>query len=69
MGSISEVFDAESPFTPRGCVAQAWSVGEVLRTLVKTAGIAPPRRHGASWVDSLILAGKRPLSVTSPQSG
>ncbi len=38
MGSISEVFDAESPFTPRGCVAQAWSVAEVLRALVKTAG-------------------------------
>jgi predicted glycogen debranching enzyme len=37
MGSISEVFDAESPFTPRGCVAQAWSVAEVLRCWVKTA--------------------------------
>ena len=31
LGSISEVFDAESPFTPRGCFAQAWSVAEVLR--------------------------------------
>ena len=31
VGSISEVFDAEAPFTPRGCVAQAWSVAEVLR--------------------------------------
>jgi predicted glycogen debranching enzyme len=30
-GSISEVFDAEAPFEPRGCVAQAWSVAEVLR--------------------------------------
>ncbi|HEY1189592.1 MAG TPA: amylo-alpha-1,6-glucosidase [Gemmata sp.] len=37
VGSISEVFDAQSPFTPRGCVAQAWSVAEVLRCLVKTA--------------------------------
>jgi predicted glycogen debranching enzyme len=37
IGSISEVFDAESPFTSRGCVAQAWSVAEVLRTWVKTA--------------------------------
>lgn len=36
IGSISEVFDAEAPFTPRGCVAQAWSVAEVLRILVKT---------------------------------
>ena len=37
VGSISEVFDAEPPFTPRGCIAQAWSVAEVLRCLVKTA--------------------------------
>lgn len=31
LGSISEIFDAEAPFTPRGCFAQAWSVAEVLR--------------------------------------
>jgi glycogen debranching enzyme len=31
IGSVSEIFDAESPFTPRGCIAQAWSVAEVLR--------------------------------------
>ena len=37
IGSISEVFDAEPPFTPRGCIAQAWSVAEVLRCLIKTA--------------------------------
>ena len=36
VGSISEIFDAEPPYTPRGCVAQAWSVAEVLRALVKT---------------------------------
>ncbi len=37
IGSISEIFDAEPPFTPRGCIAQAWSVAEVLRTWAKTA--------------------------------
>ncbi len=37
VGSISEIFDAEPPYTPRGCVAQAWSVAEVLRCWVKTA--------------------------------
>jgi predicted glycogen debranching enzyme len=36
IGTISEVFDAESPHTPRGCVAQAWSVAEVLRAYLKT---------------------------------
>jgi predicted glycogen debranching enzyme len=38
VGSISEVFDAEQPFTPRGCIAQAWSVAEVLRCWAKTSG-------------------------------
>jgi predicted glycogen debranching enzyme len=37
IGSISEIFDAQVPYTPRGCVAQAWSVAEVLRCWVKTA--------------------------------
>ena len=37
IGSINEIFDAEAPFTPRGCIAQAWSVAEVLRCWVKTA--------------------------------
>jgi predicted glycogen debranching enzyme len=38
LGTISEIFDAEPPYTPRGCIAQAWSVAEVLRCWVKTAG-------------------------------
>ncbi len=33
VGSIGEIFDAEAPYTPRGCIAQAWSVAEVLRHL------------------------------------
>jgi predicted glycogen debranching enzyme len=33
IGTISEVFDAEAPYTPRGCAAQAWSVAEVLRLM------------------------------------
>ena len=33
IGQISEIFDAESPHKARGCTAQAWSVGEVLRVL------------------------------------
>jgi predicted glycogen debranching enzyme len=33
IGTISEVFDAEAPFHPRGCAAQAWSVAEVLRCM------------------------------------
>jgi predicted glycogen debranching enzyme len=37
IGSISEIFDAEAPYTSRGCVAQAWSVAEVLRAWLKTS--------------------------------
>ena len=37
LGTLSEIFDAEPPFLPRGCIAQAWSVAEVLRAWVKTA--------------------------------
>jgi len=31
LGTISEIFDGDSPHAPRGCIAQAWSVAEVLR--------------------------------------
>ena len=37
VGTISEIFDASPPFVPRGCVAQAWSVAEVVRSWVKTS--------------------------------
>ncbi len=37
LGTIGEIFDAAPPYTPRGCIAQAWSVAEVLRCWVKTA--------------------------------
>jgi predicted glycogen debranching enzyme len=36
VGTLSEIFDAEAPFTPRGCAAQAWSVAEVLRAWLLT---------------------------------
>jgi predicted glycogen debranching enzyme len=37
LGTIGEIFDGEAPHAPRGCIAQAWSVGEVLRVLAKLA--------------------------------
>jgi predicted glycogen debranching enzyme len=37
LGTISEVFDARAPHSAGGCIAQAWSVAEVLRCWVKTA--------------------------------
>jgi predicted glycogen debranching enzyme len=38
VGTLSEIFDAEPPYTPRGCMAQAWSVAEVLRAWIATEG-------------------------------
>ena len=31
LGSLSEIFDGDLPLTPRGCIAQAWTVAEVIR--------------------------------------
>lgn len=38
VGSISEIFDGNEPLLPRGCFAQAWSVGEILRAYVEDSG-------------------------------
>jgi glycogen debranching enzyme len=47
VGSIGEIFDAQAPYVPRGCVAQAWSVAEILRCAVH-AGRDPNAAAGAS---------------------
>ncbi len=39
LGSISEIFDGDAPFIPRGCIAQAWSVAEVLRAWQATKAV------------------------------
>jgi predicted glycogen debranching enzyme len=31
LGTAGEIFDGDPPFTPNGCIAQAWTVGETLR--------------------------------------
>ena len=38
LGTLSEIYDAEIPNTPRGCIAQAWSVGEILRVCREDLG-------------------------------
>lgn len=40
VGNVSEIFDADPPHHPRGCVAQAWGVAEVLR-VIKEYGLPP----------------------------
>jgi len=57
LGSIGEIYDAEPPLTPRGFIAQAWSVAEVLRCWVKTAEPTSRAAPGQPW---------RPASVAMP---
>jgi predicted glycogen debranching enzyme len=51
VGTISEIFDGTQPYTARGCVAQAWSVAEVLRCLARLDSLpwahAPATAAGA----------------------
>ncbi len=56
LGTLGEIFDGDAPFAPKGCIAQAWSVGEVLRAWVElahepnSAGTRPkraPEKSGA----------------------
>jgi len=44
LGQISEVFDGDPPHHPAGCMAQAWSVAEVLRTYIEDAKGIPSQR-------------------------
>jgi predicted glycogen debranching enzyme len=53
LGHVSEIFDGDSPHLPRGCFAQAWSVAEILRTIVENGLALKPesakhRHFGAS---------------------
>jgi predicted glycogen debranching enzyme len=42
LGSLSEIYDGESPHKPRGCISQAWSVAEPLRAYIEdVAGVRP----------------------------
>ena len=43
LGTISEIFDGDPPHLPKGCISQAWSVAEVLRSYIEDVlGIKPP---------------------------
>ena len=48
LGQVSEIFDADEPHRPRGCVAQAWSVAELLRAAVEDVYVTPVRRTAAA---------------------
>jgi len=45
LGQVSEIFDGDKPHTPRGCIAQAWSVAELLRAAVEDVFGLKPAMH------------------------
>jgi predicted glycogen debranching enzyme len=57
LGSISEIFDGDAPHKPRGCVAQAWSVSEVLRVLLMVIPNDPAHRGSNGYFTRRVLAG------------
>ena len=52
LGTVSEIFDGDAPHAPRGCTAQAWSVGEALRV----------------WRETVAPAKKKPYKVVTPRT-
>ena len=52
IGQVSEVFDGDAPFTPRGCFAQAWGVAEVLRAFGEINGSEVGAAHGSAAASS-----------------
>jgi len=46
LGTISEIFDGDEPHLPRGCISQAWSVAEPLRTFVEDIALKRPFYEG-----------------------
>jgi predicted glycogen debranching enzyme len=66
IGSINEIFDAQSPFVPRGCIAQAWSVAEVLRAWVKTEPPNSPAQFESSATGNSLSASASLSTQESP---
>jgi glycogen debranching enzyme len=75
LGHISEILDGDAPQRPAGCMAQAWSVAEVLRTLVEDVyGVRPMAQPEAQAAQTKQTAppptagvsGTRPRTGTNP---
>jgi len=59
LGQVSEIFDGDAPHRPRGCIAQAWSVAELLRAAVEDMCDVKPATREASAVRKRPPAAKR----------
>ena len=64
LGHICEIADAEYPYTPRGCIAQAWSVAEILRAAVEdvyAAATITKRRPTKAVATPVLAKAAKPL--------
>ena len=73
LGHISEIFDGDAPQRPCGCIAQAWSVAEILRALVEDVyGLRPmpqvpaAQERAGSAVQDAAQRQARPRTRTNP---
>jgi len=72
LGHISEIFDGDAPQLPRGCIAQAWSVAEILRAYIEDVkNISPeptiesqPTQASAQLKDRSAARAVREVSMT-----
>jgi predicted glycogen debranching enzyme len=51
VGSLAEIYDGNAPFAPQGCIAQAWSVGEVLRAWTELTRAPKPVDRGEATMN------------------
>jgi predicted glycogen debranching enzyme len=51
VGSLAEIYDGDAPFAPQGCIAQAWSVGEVLRAWTELTRAPKPADKGEATMN------------------
>src|SRR5262249_49538285 len=65
LGHISEIFEGDSPHRPCGCIAQAWSVAEVLRTYVEDIKGVQPRNAPTSHRSQAAVRQASTITVTA----
>jgi predicted glycogen debranching enzyme len=63
LGHVSEIADADTPFIPRGCPFQAWSLGELIRAKVLAPPVIVPLRSGAASVEHASVPAPRRTRV------
>jgi predicted glycogen debranching enzyme len=55
LGTISEIFDGDPPHAPGGCIAQAWSVGELLRVAFEYKIAEVKKSRSSAWIPAEVL--------------